>query len=140
MEAFPEVADSRHERECGDDREPEVEEAVDEDSDESRREPNTHSDERDGQSHLDESRAPGRKRPSGQDVRAGVCEHEERSRDLDINEPQGRPQAKDVAEPVEGVAEDAEPVLAWVHEQFANGHDPATVSAKRRRRAQTGAG
>ena len=84
-----------------DHRQPEVERAVGDDAEQRRRERHADPDEREGHHHLDEPGAAGRQRAAGGHVAGGVGEDQrgvEISRVVDL---QRRPQAGDVAEPVE---------------------------------------
>jgi hypothetical protein len=68
LEAFAELTDGRHQGERRDDRQPEVEQSIDDDAEQSRREAEPHPDERKGEGDLDDAGAAGGKRTSREDV------------------------------------------------------------------------
>ena len=86
--------------------------AVGDDAEQRGRERHADPDEREGHHHLDEPGAAGRQRAPRGDVAGRVGEDQRRRRDLGVVDLQRRPEAGDVAEPVEADADDAEPVQA----------------------------
>src|SRR6476619_4659281 len=111
------VADGRYVSEREDDRKPEVEQAVAEHAEQRARVVHAQTHEGERERDLDETRTARRERAPRKDVATRVCEHELGDGDVSVDELDSRPQAEDVAGPVEGVPEHAETMRTWARQQ-----------------------
>ena len=82
---FAKVADPRHESERGHDRQPEVEQSIGDDAEQSRRELESQRDQRQCEGDLDKACATGGEGSPGQHVAGRITKHDRRDREMGVD-------------------------------------------------------